>query len=212
MDFRDRIRLLREKKFKLSQREMAELLGIPERTYQRIEQEDKDIKTSLLLKYANLGVNIFWLLTGEGPMFFDEKQEYAYIPRIDARLGAGNVYEMVTEDVKGLYAFRRDWLAKKGSIRNLRLVNVYGDSMSPTLEDGDIVLVDLSRKEIIPGAIYAVRLGSGLLVKRLHPSLPKGKVRVISDNPAYGPMEVDLSDPDFEVVGKVLWAGRDLEK
>ena len=66
---KDRIRYLREEIFKVSQKKMAQLLDLPERTYQRMEQEERDIKSSIILKYVNLGVNPTWLLTGEGEMF-----------------------------------------------------------------------------------------------------------------------------------------------
>ncbi len=53
----------------LSQADMASYIQLPLRTYQRLEQEDRDLKASVLKKFAKVGVNISWLLTGEGPMF-----------------------------------------------------------------------------------------------------------------------------------------------
>jgi len=72
---KDRIRYLREEIFKVSQKKMAQLLDLPERTYQRMEQEERDIKSSIILKYVNLGVNPTWLLTGEGEMFIKKPDD-----------------------------------------------------------------------------------------------------------------------------------------
>ena len=63
-----RIKAIR-KELNLSQTQMAKMLEIPLRTYQRLEQEDVDLKLSILNKYIRIGVNIDWLLTGEGSMF-----------------------------------------------------------------------------------------------------------------------------------------------
>ena len=73
MSTNSRIRKVREIKG-LSQSEMASYLDIPLRTYQRLEQEDRDLKGSVLLKFARIGVNPLWLLTGEGPIFKEVDQ------------------------------------------------------------------------------------------------------------------------------------------
>ena len=57
----------------------------------------------------------------------------------------------------------------------MRLMTVMGDSMEPTLFDGDLVLVDLSRKDLAQEGIFAVRIYDGLAVKRLQRA---GKARV----------------------------------
>jgi len=195
----------------LSIKEVSEKSQIPYATLQKyLSGTYKPHVKNLQRLVRVLQIDIEWLLTGKGTPKKGE-DEYAYVARVDAAVGAGQAYELVTEEVKGLYAFRRDWLARKGNPENMRLVTVYGDSMSPTLEDGDIVLVDLSRRRIVPGGIYAIRIEDGLMVKRLHP-LPGGRIRIISDNPSYAPIEVDPGREDFEVIGKVLWAGRDLER
>ena len=59
-----------------------------------------------------------------------------------------------------------------------------------------------------------VRIDSVLVVKRVQP-LGKGKVRLVSTNPAFQPMELDLSEfgeheagMPFDFLGRVVWAGR----
>lgn len=63
-----RLILIREE-LGLSQSKMSKKLEIPLRTYQRLEQEDVDIKSSIIEKYASIGVNIEWLVTGNGEMY-----------------------------------------------------------------------------------------------------------------------------------------------
>lgn len=85
-----------------------------------------------------------------------------------------------------------------------------GDSMLPTIEGGDSLLVDLNRKEIYDGRIYCVRIEGQLYAKRLQ-KIPPTKIIVISDNQKYQSFEIDFSkqiDFDFEIIGEVRWWGR----
>ena len=85
-----------------------------------------------------------------------------------------------------------------------------GDSMLPTIEGGDSLLVDLNRKEVYDGHIYCVRIEGQLYAKRLQ-KIPPTKIIVISDNQKYQSFEIDFSkqiDFDFEIIGEVRWWGR----
>lgn len=85
-----------------------------------------------------------------------------------------------------------------------------GDSMLPTIEGGDSLLVDLNRKEVYDGRIYCVRIDGQVYAKRLQ-KIPPTKIIVISDNPKYKSFEIDFSiqiDFDFEIIGEVRWWGR----
>lgn len=90
------------------------------------------------------------------------------------------------------------------------IIFAQGDSMLPTIEGGDSLLVDHSRKEIYDGKIYCVRIEGQLYAKRLQ-KIPPNKVLVVSDNPKYRSFEIDFSqkiDFDFSVVGEIRWWGR----
>lgn len=85
-----------------------------------------------------------------------------------------------------------------------------GDSMLPSIEGGDSLLVDLNRKEIYDGRIYCVRIDGQLYAKRLQ-KIPPTKIIVISDNQKYQSFEIDFSkqiDFDFEIIGEIRWWGR----
>lgn len=86
------------------------------------------------------------------------------------------------------------------------IIAVAGDSMAPTLLDGDRLLVDRAdRQPRGAGGVYVVRRADALAVKRV---MPEGRGwRVVSDNPAY-PAEA-LAGDALAVVGraKLLWRG-----
>jgi phage repressor protein C with HTH and peptisase S24 domain len=95
--------------------------------------------------------------------------------------------------------------------KSVDMIFTSGDSMLPTIEGGDSVLIDRTRKEIYDGRIYCVRVDGQLLIKRLQ-KIPPHTVIVISDNQKYKSFEVDFSKPqmefDFEIIGEVRWWGR----
>lgn len=85
------------------------------------------------------------------------------------------------------------------------VVKVHGDAMSPTLKAGSHALCHAGRKVPASG-LYAVRIDGSYLLKRLE-SVPGGKIRVISDNPAYSEYLTDGISEAFEVLGEVVWMG-----
>ena len=96
------------------------------------------------------------------------------------------------------------------NIHESEIIFAQGDSMMPTIDGGDSLLVDHARKEIYDGKIYCVRIDGQLYAKRLQ-KIPPNKVLIVSDNPKYRSFEIDLTntrDYDFEVVGEIRWWGR----
>lgn len=92
---------------------------------------------------------------------------------------------------------------------SLSLIRVRGDSMQPTLHDGDDILVDEGdAADHLRDGVYVLRAEGVLLVKRLalHPG---GGLSVLSDNQAAAQW-TDLDRRSIEIVGRVVWAGRRL--
>ena len=136
-------------------------------------------------------------------------KEYALVPKRAARPGAGSSLETSAE-VEGLFAFRKDWLSKLNiPNKNIELFDVVGDSMEPTLREGDTLLVDKNDTEIMDGKIYVVSLHDELLAKRVQRILDG--FALLSDNKAYDPIPVkpELRDK-FRIHGRVRWFGREL--
>jgi phage repressor protein C with HTH and peptisase S24 domain len=110
------------------------------------------------------------------------------------------------------FAFDERWLRTlTGSASSrLSIIRVEGDSMAPTLNAGDDILVDLGDcTERLRDGIYVLRADDVLVVKRLaiHPA--GRRVTVQSDNPAY-PDWPDCDMSAIQCIGRVIWAGRKL--
>lgn len=81
-----------------------------------------------------------------------------------------------------------------------------GDSMLPTLMDSDMIVIDTLQSQLNKwDRIWAISLNGGGAVKRLGPA-DRGKVEVISDNPAIPNRIVPLED--VRIIGRVIWSGR----
>lgn len=109
------------------------------------------------------------------------------------------------------YSISKKLVEDLGINRNkTEMIFAQGDSMLPTIEGGDSLLVDHTRTEIYDGKIYCVRIDGQLYAKRLQ-KIPPNTVRIVSDNDKYRCFEIDLSQNpefDFEVIGEVRWWGR----
>ena len=118
---------------------------------------------------------------------------------------------LVTEELgKPYFAFDERWLKSltPSSPDRLSIVRVEGDSMAPTLNAGDDILVDLADcLERLRDGIYVLRIDDALVVKRLALNPVGGRVTIQSDNPAYA----DWPDCDLDTInciGRVIWSGR----
>jgi phage repressor protein C with HTH and peptisase S24 domain len=118
---------------------------------------------------------------------------------------------IVTEDLgKPYFGFDERWLKALTSTppERLSIVRVEGDSMSPTLNAGDDILVDLGdAAERLRDGIYVLRAEDALVVKRLALHPMGGRITVQSDNPAY-PDWPDCSPDQIQPIGRVIWSGR----
>ncbi len=133
-------------------------------------------------------------------------RDWVAVPRIDATASAGPGGMLGEDAADGVH--RLD----AGLLRQLRvraadasMIAVRGDSMEPTLADGDMILVDQGDRRGQSGRIHVVRHDGLLLVKRL--ARVPGGIELFSDNPAYPPIAL-AGAPD--IVGRVVWLSRTL--
>lgn len=133
------------------------------------------------------------------------------IPRLDVGASAGHGAWAEREDTAGAIAFDPGWLKAMGlKADSLSLIRVEGDSMAPTLNDGDEIMVE--RRGLSPGpardGIHVIRMDGTLMVKRLARA-PGGRLSVLSDNGAYRDWP-DCDPAQVEIIGRVVWMGRRL--
>ena len=160
----------------------------------------------------NNSINLDWILTGQGDMYLPSREKpeqngLTYIPCYDVRVSAGGGAFVDAEQTHQLIAMKTEVLRDKFSVagKDLFCVTVVGDSMEPTLYDGDMVMVN--NADTAPGrdGIYVFRTDQGLFVKRLQVNID-GKFRIISDNKMYDSYDLrpDMAE-SFMIFGRVIW-------
>ncbi|MEF1171943.1 S24 family peptidase [Vibrio sinaloensis] len=85
------------------------------------------------------------------------------------------------------------------------IIFVNGDSMAPTIDDGDRVLIDLREfPHPVKNGVYVIRIDESVYVKRLNWDIAKGVYNIISDNPQYPTFEINHNNGrNFKIIGKV---------
>jgi len=206
-------------------RAFASKIDVSEGTLRRI-LKGEDPKLSVVEKIAlEADVNFNWLVKGvsEGissannvdicaTVSVDEfNEEYVLIPGYHVSVSTGHGALNGEHEVKRQLAFRSKWLRfRKLNASDLAVVFAQGDSMEPTIHNGNTVLVDLSDTQLRDGSIYVLRFGQELYAKRLQKRFD-GSVCLISDNKEYDDQIVKEDELEqLAIIGKVVWIGKDL--
>ncbi|WP_447929450.1 S24 family peptidase [Sphingopyxis fribergensis] len=131
------------------------------------------------------------------------------VPKLAIGASAGAGASVDGEAIEGEVAFDPKWLRDLGADpRALSIIRVEGDSMAPTLDDGDDILVDGGDAAArLRDGIYVLRMDDVLMVKRVARAPGPGRISVISDNPHYRSWD-DLPMASVQLVGRVVWTGR----
>jgi len=143
-------------------------------------------------------------LGGPEEISYAAQGDWVEVPRLPLEASAGPGAVSAEEVPFDAFRFSRRWLREQGlEPAMLSSIRVMGDSMDPLLRDGDEILVDRTPRPFREG-VHVVRLGEALHVKLLQ-AVPPERLRLISKNDAYEPVDVAMADVD--VVGRVVWKG-----
>lgn len=186
----------------------AERVGVPQPTLSKYLRADgAGPRLDIVAKLADgVGCTLDWLVwgRGDGP---DESAGFLRIPRYDCQLAAGagswNEGRRKIEDIPFSRTFLRERL-NKTSVKGLSVLEGRGDSMTPTIQDRALILVDEDDRRLIDG-VFAFVLDGDARVKRFR-KLTEG-VMLISDNSSYPPETVTGTDlQKLQIIGRALLA------
>ncbi|HKY80214.1 MAG TPA: S24 family peptidase [Sphingobium sp.] len=133
------------------------------------------------------------------------------VPRLSLGASAGSGTLDVDERAAGVMAFDANWLRHLGvRPQRVSIIRVDGESMAPTLNDGDEIMVDHDDDGArLRDGVYVLRLDGVLMVKRIALGPRRGLFSVLSDNPHF-PDWIDIDPALVAIVGRVVWTGRRL--
>lgn len=180
-----------------------------------------------------LGVRPDWLASGVGPMHLaqplDEmgtksggeaqrilawespedlpEDDYVLVQRVRVKPAAGEGAVVFEEEQGPPLAFSTRWIKRLGLKRkDLFVVEAQGDSMEPTISDGDVIMMDSGSTRVVDGNIYVIRYADELKVKRLYQRYD-GALIIRSDNSDKYPEETvpPTTGNQVDVLGRVVW-------
>lgn len=147
-----------------------------------------------------------------GPLVAPVAGDLISVPRLAVEASAGPGALASREETISRFGFDARWLRGVASApQNVSAIAVRGESMLPTLSEGDEILVDRGdAADRLRDGIYVLRVEEALLVKRiaLNPAgLGGRRLSIRSDNAAYPDWE-DCDPAAVEIIGRVIWVGR----
>ncbi|HCT9023285.1 TPA: helix-turn-helix transcriptional regulator [Proteus mirabilis] len=210
----------------LSQADLADKVGVSQQSIQKIESGQTTFPRRIEDIAHAVGVSAHWLQFGApdengSKTNFEVKEwediryhndDFVGIPVLDIELSAGSgANAELIELEEYTYPFRRDELRKHNvSTNDARIVKIIGNSLYPVLNSGDLVAVDVSKRDIRDGDLYAIRDGVLLRVKILVYQ-PDGGIIIKSFNKDEYPDE-QLSKNEMaarvHIIGRVFWSSR----
>lgn len=133
------------------------------------------------------------------------------VPRLSLGASAGPGSLDDDERAAGVMAFDAHWLRHLGvRPQGVSIIRVDGESMAPTLNDGDEIMVDHDDDAArLRDGVYVLRLDGVLMVKRISLGPRRGLFSILSDNPHYRDW-IDIDPALVAIVGRVVWTGRRL--
>ena len=223
---------------KLSQRAFGASLGVSGGLVGQLEAGLATPSKGFLIKISDVyGINADWLLNGHGEKMRFPGQgftgrveevappdhsrpghgdlrfggaDYAFVKRMALSVSAGSGLIPVDNGATERMAFPTAWFERQGINSDLAvMVSVTGDSMSPAIPDGALVLIHVAEKMPTKAGVYAFNLDGQSFIKRIIPSGADRKGRpiaitLVSDNPAYPPRTLVGEDMNsIAVVGRV---------
>jgi phage repressor protein C with HTH and peptisase S24 domain len=138
-----------------------------------------------------------------------EVDELVMVPRLDVQVSGGHGATVHSEQIVDSLAFKAAWVRANGlQPSRLALVEAVGESMQPTIQRGDLLLVDLRVNHPAQEGLFVIRRDDTLQVKRLQ-QLYTGEILVRSDNPAYVAENIPPDRAgELQIIGRVVWTCR----
>lgn len=202
---------------------LARTMGVSPSAFRKwLKGEAEPSRERLVALAGAAGVSVAWLAQGEGPAphFRDSRaatanweldpSQFVFLPkRPEAAAAGAETPAPPDEQASTFIAFGHDWIRRSFGIEpaNLMLETAVGESMSPTIGDGDVLLVDSTDRRFREFGIYVLQYAGQRLVKRVQRKLD-GSLVLISDNAVYEPERIDPGHSgDVKALGRVIWSG-----
>jgi phage repressor protein C with HTH and peptisase S24 domain len=204
-EFRRRLRLIMQQFGSVA--DLARAVGVSDNAiYKWVSGRGQPSMMSLVNLAKAAGVSVEWLATGRGASgrIRGEAASSAESSEHADHVGRAVTTPPPSPQIVEYVRLRGDWLQRVlgADARAIAMVEAVGDSMAPTIDEGDVALTDLRENRFRYDGVYVIRSDNELAIKRIQRQ-PDGALLVRGDNPAYEPATVR---PDqLKLLGRVMW-------
>ncbi|MCV6608412.1 MAG: phage repressor protein [Campylobacterales bacterium] len=184
-------------------KDVASALKITPNTFATMKSRGKIPYEEVIGFCVKNRISVNWLLYEQDTSSLVETtNQYAYVKyfqNVSASAGGG----ADVDDEENGKLFIDDQVANRlgMSLNSIEAINVVGESMEPTLKDGDILFIDRDKTDISRGGVFVVSSPHGVFVKRVFKRVD-GQIDIISDNQDYSPQT--LTPDEVTIVGKAV--------
>ncbi|AXH15032.1 peptidase S24 [Malaciobacter mytili LMG 24559] len=192
------------KRGKVFDKDVADELDLSQANFATMKNRGKIPFQNILDFCAKKKISINWLLYNQNPnSLLDSTDKYwiKYYPDVRVSAGGGAYEDEDASEVFEVPEYFISMLGGKENLKNIDAINVVGDSMEPTLNSGNIIFIDKTKKDSKREGIYAFTTIHGLFVKRIQQRVD-GNLDIISDNKDY-PTQI-LNSHEINILGKVV--------
>ncbi len=207
---------------------LAKAIGVSPSAFRKWLKGEAEPSRERLVALAHAaGVGVAWLAEGEGPPPVFETisgsrrrvgvrdsaaeidwAQFVVLPTRPEAAAAGSSTPAPPAGAEFI-ALRHDWVRANCGVEPNQLVleTATGELMTPTIRNGNTLLIDTSDRTFRNFGIYVLEINGQRLVKRVQRK-HDGSLVLISDNTAYQPDTVDkTAASEVIVVGRVVWTG-----
>ncbi len=127
--------------------------------------------------------------------------EIDYYPEVFGSCGTG---VFVPSETKERMEVPKRIIKNFSTIKKYSVINAYGDSMQPFIQDKDLLVVEhYNGEQIKDNRVYVFRFGDKIFVKRL--VLNINQLIIKSDNREYEPIKIELDNNcDVQIIGQIV--------
>lgn len=193
-----------ENQTKVYDKDVATALEISQANFATMKTRNKIPFSSILDFCAIKKISINWLLYGQDPSsLIDSTDKYwiRYYPGVMMSAGGGGSSDDIEYEKLELPDYFVKMMGGDSMIKTIEAINVTGESMEPSLNDGDIIFVDITKKQYAKDGIYAIYADDVLLVKRIQ-NRTDGMYDIISDNNIFSNQTINKNE--LKIYGKVI--------
>ena len=174
-----------------------------------LKGDEKVLTDNFLVRFSSAykDISSSWLLSGEGEMLLEEKENKPKLPPSNPQEG---IPLIPAHALAGYYLRFQDIDPSEFTHFNIPtfrgaefLFSVRGDSMMPKYHSGDLLAckkVPLDDIFFQWGQTYLLDTAQGALIKRVEQADEEGSILLVSDNPKYKPFSIPIAEIDYVAI------------